>query len=137
LLFLDKNSQQLVKLPTKLFILKEIQVNEQIDTQCDTEDDTDDFLLSNKEKKVTGNERKKGQISTYSSMCDTLSVPNFHGAGNSSFDAFENSKPFSTKSRKTTRHTYDIKKICVNRSRKFMLLMYFIIVHLPLPSTFH
>ena len=36
--------------------LKKNQVNKKIDTQYDMEDDTDDFLLSNRRKKVTGNE---------------------------------------------------------------------------------
>lgn len=48
-------------------------------------------------------------------MCETLSVPNFHGAGNSSFDAFEKSKPLSQSDFRTTRTT----------SPKYFPLMYF------------
>lgn len=55
------------------------------------------------------------QIAAYSSICETISVPNFHGAGKSSFDAFENNKPFSTRDFMTTRTT----------SPKYFPLMYF------------
>jgi hypothetical protein len=63
----------------------------------------------------TRDEKHAQQIATYSSICETLSVPNFHGAGNISFDAFANSKPFSTSDFITTRTT----------SPKYFPLMYF------------
>lgn len=59
--------------------------------------------------------QSRTQIATYSSMCETLSVPNFHGAGKSSFDAFVNSSPLSQSDFRTTRTT----------SPKYFPLMYF------------
>lgn len=55
------------------------------------------------------------KIATYSSICETLSVPNFHGAGKSSFDAFVNNSPLSHSDFKTTRTT----------SPKYFPLIYF------------
>lgn len=55
------------------------------------------------------------QIATYSSICETLSVPNFHGAGKSSFDAFVKRSPLSHSDFRTTRTT----------SPKYFPLMYF------------
>jgi hypothetical protein len=48
-------------------------------------------------------------------MAETLSVPNFHGAGNNSLEAFANNNPSSTRDFKTTRAT----------SPKYFPLIYF------------
>lgn len=56
-----------------------------------------------------------GNVSTYSSICETLSVPNFHGAGKICFGAFEKRRPLSHNDLRTTRIT----------SPKYFPLMYF------------
>lgn len=69
-------------------------------------------MLDTIEKK---RKKKLQQIATYSSICETLSVPNFHGAGKSSFEAFVKSKLLSQRDFRTTRTT----------SPKYLPLMYF------------
>lgn len=54
-------------------------------------------------------------VSTYSSICETLSEPNFHGAGKSCFDAFDKRSSLSHSDFRTTRTT----------SPKYFPLMYF------------